>query len=112
MLKVEKDFWLRFLYLYPDEITEELIELIQKDSRICPYLDMPIQHINNAILKSMRRKTSKEQILDVIQSLRSRVPGIVIRTSLMVGYPGETDEQFQELLDFIQEYPFGQYRNF
>lgn len=105
MLKVEKDFWLRFLYLYPDEITEELIQLMEKDERICRYLDMPIQHINNTILKAMRRKTSKEQILDSIQKLRARIPGIVIRTSLMVGFPGETEEQFEELVDFIQEYP-------
>lgn len=105
MLKVEGDFWLRLLYLYPDEITDELIEIMRSDARICPYLDMPMQHINNTILKSMRRKTSREQILKVIQDLRSRVPGIVIRTSLMVGYPGETEEQFQELIDFIQEYP-------
>lgn len=105
MLKVEKKFWLRLLYLYPDEITDELVQLIQSDPRICSYLDMPIQHINNEMLKSMRRKTSKEQIIEVIQSLRSRVPNIVIRTSLMVGFPGETDQHFEELLDFIREYP-------
>lgn len=105
MLKVEKDFWLRLLYLYPDEITEELIQLIEKNPRLCPYLDMPIQHINNDVLKAMRRKTSREQIIEIIQKLRARVPGMVIRTSLMVGFPGETEEQFEELLEFVQKHP-------
>jgi ribosomal protein S12 methylthiotransferase len=105
MLKVPKDFWLRFLYLYPDEITEDLIALMQGEPRICAYLDMPIQHVNNSILKAMRRKTSKEQIIATLQTLRAKIPGVVIRTSLMVGFPGETDEQFEELLHFIQEHP-------
>lgn len=105
MLDVDKKFWLRLLYLYPDEITEELIALMKSDTRICPYLDMPIQHVNNQILKSMRRMTSKEDIIRTIQTLRQEIPSIVIRTSLIVGFPGETDEQFEELVQFIQEYP-------
>lgn len=105
MLKKPEPFWLRLLYLYPDEITDELIALIKSDSRICPYLDMPIQHINNQMLKSMRRMTSKEDIISTITKLRTEVPGIVIRTSLIVGFPGETEEQFQELAEFIQKYP-------
>lgn len=105
MLDVDKKFWLRLLYLYPDEITEELIALMKSDTRICPYLDMPIQHVNNQILKSMRRMTSKEDIIRTIQTLRQEIPAIVIRTSLIVGFPGETDEQFEELVQFIQEYP-------
>lgn len=105
MLKREGSFWIRLLYLYPDEITDELIDLIASDSRICPYLDMPLQHINNEILKKMRRKTSREQIIQTIKKLRERVPETVIRTSLMVGFPSETEEQFQELVQFIQEYP-------
>jgi ribosomal protein S12 methylthiotransferase len=105
MLEVEGKFWLRLLYLYPDEITDGLIQLLEKDSRLVPYLDMPIQHINNEMLKAMRRKTSREQIVQIIESLRARVPGIVIRTSLMVGFPGETEEQFEELCEFIQEHP-------
>lgn len=105
ILKRKKDFWLRFLYLYPDEITEELLSLMASDSRICAYLDMPIQHINAAMLKAMRRKTSREQIVSTIQTLRSKLPGAVIRTSLMVGFPGETEEQFEEMVAFIQEYP-------
>lgn len=105
MLAIDKKFWLRLLYLYPDEITDELIALIKSDSRICPYLDMPIQHINNEMLKSMRRATSREDIIETITKLRHEVPGVVIRTSLIVGFPGETDEQFNELAKFIQEYP-------
>lgn len=105
MLAVEKDFWLRLLYLYPDEITDELIALIKSDKRICPYLDMPIQHISNTMLKSMRRATSREDIIGTITKLRREVPDIVIRTSLIVGFPGETEEQFEELATFIQEHP-------
>ena len=105
MLKVDRPFWLRLLYLYPDEITPKLIDLIKSDGRICPYLDMPIQHINDTILKAMRRKTNKAAILNTLRTLRKEVPGVVIRTSLMVGFPGETEEQFEELLQFIQEDP-------
>lgn len=102
--KIDKPFWLRLLYLYPDEITDELIDVIQKDPRICRYLDMPIQHINDDMLKAMKRKTSKEEILTTIRKLREKLPTIVIRTSLMVGFPGETDEQFKELVNFVKEY--------
>lgn len=105
LLKDKRDFWLRLLYVYPDEITDELIDLIHSDSRICRYLDMPIQHINDDILKSMRRKTSREDILNVIAKLRGRLPELTIRTSLIVGYPGETEEQFQQLLGFIEKTP-------
>ncbi len=105
MLAIDKKFWLRLLYLYPDEITDELIALIKSDSRICPYLDMPIQHINNQMLKSMRRATTKEDIIETIIKLRKEIPSIVIRTSLIVGFPGETEEQFEELVQFIQNYP-------
>lgn len=101
----DRPFWLRFLYLYPDEISDELIALMKADSRICRYLDMPIQHINNEILKAMHRKTSREQIITTIEKLRSSLPGVIIRTSLMVGFPGETEEQFAELLQFIQDFP-------
>ncbi len=105
MLKDKRDFWIRLLYLYPDEITDSLIEVMKSDRRICPYLDMPIQHVNNGLLKAMRRKTSKEQIVDVITKLRADLPGVVIRTSLMVGFPTETEAQFKELLEFVKEYP-------
>jgi ribosomal protein S12 methylthiotransferase len=99
----QRPFWLRLLYLYPDEITDELIEILAKDRRICRYLDMPIQHIHDDMLQAMRRKTSKDQIVSILQKLRSKLPDIVIRTSLMVGFPGETEEHFEELLKFVKE---------
>ncbi len=104
LLKSDKKFWLRLLYLYPDEITPEILELLE-DRRICRYFDMPIQHISQPILKAMRRLTSRQQIIDMITLLRSRFPDIVLRTSLMVGFPGETEAQFQELIEFIKTYP-------
>lgn len=105
MLEVPGDYWLRLLYLYPDEIDDELIVLMKSDARICPYLDMPIQHINNEMLKAMHRTTSREEIVHIIETLRKEIPGVVIRTSLMVGFPGETEEQFEEMVEFIQKTP-------
>lgn len=108
ILKEKGAFWLRLLYLYPDEITLSLIQLMQSDSRICPYLDMPIQHVNNKMLKAMHRATSREQIIQTINRLRMEIPDISIRTSLIVGFPGETRKQFQELIDFLQQHPIDQ----
>lgn len=105
ILKIEGDYWIRLLYIYPDEIDEELVDLIANNPRILPYLDMPIQHINSRLLKKMRRKTSKEDILKVITLLKKKLPNVVIRTSLMVGFPSETDKEFQELCSFVQEHP-------
>lgn len=101
----KRHFWLRLLYLYPDEITDELINLMKSDPRICHYIDMPIQHVNNTLLKSMHRATSKEDIVKTITTLRREIPDIFIRTSLIVGFPGETEEQFNELEEFIKQYP-------
>ena len=103
MMKVPRKFWLRLLYLYPDEIDDELIQVMKSDSRICPYLDMPIQHINDELLQSMRRKTSRVQIVEIIRKLRKEIPDISIRTSLIVGFPGESEEQFQELVGFVKK---------
>lgn len=105
MLKEKGNFWIRLLYLYPDEITDELIEIMKGDSRLLPYLDMPIQHINSDILKAMRRKTNREHIISTYEKLRTHIPESIIRTSLMVGFPGETDEQFEELVQFVKDYP-------
>jgi len=105
MLEVKQNFWLRLLYLYPDEIDDELIAVMQSDPRICPYLDMPIQHINDSVLKRMHRTTSQSQILSIIRRLRQEIPDISIRTSLMVGFPGETEEHFEELLQFVATDP-------
>ena len=105
MLKSDpRDFWLRLLYLYPDEITPEVLDVLESDPRICRYLDMPIQHISDDMLKLMKRTTTAKDIKSTITMLRQRLPGIIIRTSLMVGFPGETEEHFQELLQFVQEY--------
>ena len=108
LLKEKGDFWIRLLYLYPDEITLPLINLMKRDPRICPYLDMPIQHINQTLLKRMHRATSRKQIIETVQLLRREIPHISLRTSLIVGFPGETEEQFQELVDFLKENPFDQ----
>lgn len=105
LLKEEGDFWLRLLYLYPDEITQPLVKLMKSDPRICPYLDMPIQHVNDKMLKAMHRATSKEAIIRSLEWLRLEIPEITIRTSLIVGFPGETEKQFQELVDFVETYP-------
>ena len=105
ILTLPNNFKLRLLYLYPDEISDELIELIKSDSRILKYLDMPLQHINDEVLKTMRRKTNRAQIIEIITKLRRELPDVVIRTSLMVGFPGETEEQFEELCRFVQTHP-------
>lgn len=105
LLKIEKPYWLRLLYLYPDEISPELIDLMQSDARICPYLDMPIQHVNDQVLKSMHRATSKDEITTTLIALRKAIPDISVRTSLIVGFPGETEDQFEELCQFLKEYP-------
>ena len=105
LLKTEGEYWIRLLYIYPDEIDEELVDLIASDKRILPYLDMPIQHINSRLLKKMRRKTNREDIIKVIKLLREKIPDVVIRTSLMVGFPSETESEFKELLDFVKMHP-------
>lgn len=96
-------FWLRLLYLYPDEVTPDLIDVMARDTRIARYVDLPIQHSHDDILKSMRRTTSSDDIRNTITLLRQRLPDVYIRTSLMVGFPGETEEHFQHLLDFVRE---------
>lgn len=98
--------WLRLLYCYPEEITEELIAEIRDNPKVCHYLDMPIQHSENTILKRMGRKTTKEEIIRTICHIREEIPDIVLRTSLITGFPGETKEEHQALLSFIDEMEF------
>lgn len=98
--------WIRILYCYPEDITEELINEIAVNDKICKYLDIPIQHISNNILKAMRRKSTKELINSNIQKLRERISNICLRTSIIVGFPGETEEDFQELKDFVKDIKF------
>ena len=93
--------WIRLMYLYPTGIDDELIDTIVKSKKIVPYLDIPVQHINDTILKAMNRPDSKSQILKLIEKLRAAIPDIVLRTTVIVGFPGETEEQFDELLDFV-----------
>ena len=96
--------WLRALYCYPDETSEELLDLLAGSKKICPYLDIPIQHINSNILKRMHRRGTREDILRCVQGAKSR--GLTLRTTLITGFPGETEDQFLELLDFIREAEF------
>ncbi|WP_461204410.1 30S ribosomal protein S12 methylthiotransferase RimO [Clostridium sp. DL1XJH146] len=96
--------WIRLMYCYPEEIYDKLIEEIRMNNRICKYLDLPIQHVSDKILKKMNRRTSKEILLNKLNTLRERIPGVIIRTSLIVGFPGEEEEDFIELLKFLKEY--------
>ena len=99
--KVEGITWVRILYTYPEGITDELLEVIKNSKKICKYFDIPIQHINNEVLKRMGRNTTKEKILELINKIKTNMPDAVLRTSLIVGFPGETEEQFNELKEFV-----------
>ena len=95
--------WIRLHYLYPDEVTEELIDTVAREEKIVPYLDIPIQHCNDGILKAMNRRDSKAELLELFAKLRERIPGVVLRTSLITGLPGEGEEELAELCDFLRE---------
>lgn len=98
--------WIRILYCYPEEITDELINEISVNEKVCKYIDMPIQHISNNILKLMKRRGTKELILNNINKMREKISGLVLRTSIIVGFPGETEEDFNELKSFIKDIRF------
>ena len=98
--------WIRILYCYPEELYDELIQKMKREPKVCHYLDMPIQHANNEILKRMGRRTSKEQLKEKISLLRREIPDIMLRTTLISGFPGETEEQHEELMDFVDEMEF------
>ncbi len=98
--------WIRILYCYPEEIDDNLIRVMKEEPKICHYVDLPIQHANTDILKRMGRRTSKEQLEEIIGKLRREIPDIAIRTTLITGFPGETEEQHQELVDFVDEMEF------
>ncbi|MFM7836368.1 MAG: radical SAM protein, partial [Planctomycetaceae bacterium] len=104
--QVEGLDWIRLMYLYPINFTDELISVIADSSVILPYLDMPLQHINSAVLKRMQRRVNGEQTRDLIGRLRERIPNVVLRTTFITGFPGETDEQFEELRKFVEEVRF------
>ena len=98
--------WIRVLYCYPEEIYDELIQVMKEEKKICHYLDLPIQHASDRILKRMGRRTSKEQLVEIIGKLRREIPDIILRTTLITGFPGETEEDHQELMEFVDEMEF------
>ena len=106
LCKIKELHWIRFLYSYPEGITDELIQVVKKEKKIAKYFDIPIQHISNEVLKKMNRKTSKENIEKLISKIRKEIPNVTLRTSLIVGFPGETKEQFEELYDFVEKTKF------
>ena len=106
LAKMEGLKWIRLLYAYPDGVTDSLIQLIKNEPKVCKYLDLPIQHISDPILKRMKRRSGEEQIRTLIAKLRQEIPDIAIRTSLIVGFPGETVEDFKKLLQFVEETRF------
>ena len=106
LCKISGIRWIRILYCYPEEITDELIQVMKEEPKICHYLDLPIQHASDAILKRMGRRTSKQQLIDTITKLRKEIPDIALRTTLITGFPGETQEQHEEVMEFVDEMEF------
>ena len=106
LCKISGIQWIRILYCYPEEIYDELIQTIKEENKVCHYLDLPIQHASDAVLKRMGRRTSKAQLVEIIEKLRKEIPDISPRTTLITGFPGETQEQHEELKDFVDEMEF------
>lgn len=106
LCKIEGFEWIRILYTYPEEITDELIQVIKEEDKICKYIDMPIQHASDNILKRMGRRTNRADLVEIIGKLRKEIDDIVIRTTLITGFSGETEEDFEELLDFVYDMNF------
>lgn len=106
LCQIEGVQWIRFLYSYPESITDELIEVVRRNDKICKYFDLPIQHISDNILKSMNRKTTGDSIRNLISKLRREIPEVTLRTTLILGFPGETEENFEELYEFVREAKF------
>ncbi len=106
LCKIDKIHWIRFLYAYPETIDDELISVVKENNKICKYFDIPIQHISDTVLKRMNRQSDGKSIRKLIYRLRKEIPTVVIRTTVMVGFPGETKEDFEELYDFIKEAKF------
>ena len=104
--EIPKIKWIRFLYSYPEGITDELIQTVKNNEKICKYFDIPIQHISDSILKKMNRKTNKKQIENLLEKLRKEIPNVTLRTSLIVGFPGETEKDFEELSEFVKTAKF------
>ena len=98
--------WIRVLYCYPEEIYDELIQVMKEEKKICHYLDLPIQHASDRILRRMGRRTTKAQLTEIVEKLRREIPDIVLRTTLITGFPGETEEDHRELMEFVDEMEF------
>ena len=98
--------WIRIMYAYPERITDEFIAAMKRNEKVVPYLDLPIQHCNDTILKNMNRRSNRAELLEVIGKLRREIPGITLRTTLIAGFPGETEEQFEDLCNFVKEVKF------
>ena len=106
LCKINGIRWIRILYCYPEEIDDALIQVMKEEKKICHYLDLPIQHANDTILKRMGRRTSKQQLKKIVRKLRQEIPDIALRTTLITGFPGETQEQHEELMEFVDEMEF------
>lgn len=106
LCKIERLQWIRAYYMHPEYITDELIQTIKEEEKICKYFDVPIQHVSDNILQNMARAKSGKQVKDVLARIRTAIPDATIRTTLIVGFPGETEENFQELRDFVEEFKF------
>ena len=104
--KIRDIKWIRFLYAYPESISDELIDTVKKNKKICKYFDIPIQHFSNSVLKRMNRKSDSKSIKNLIEKIRKEIPEVILRTSLIVGFPGETEEDFLELYEFVNEAKF------
>ena len=104
--KIKELKWVRFLYAYPETITDELIKCVKENDKICNYFDIPIQHISDSVLKRMNRQSDGKSIRNLIKKLRKEIPDVIIRTTVMVGFPGETKEDFEELYNFLKEAKF------
>src|SRR5579872_6281365 len=104
--QVEGIDWIRLLYLYPVNFTDELVDQIAGSKKIIPYLDMPLQHISDAVLKRMQRRVNRQQTVELVEKLREKISNLVLRTTFIVGFPGETEAQFEELCDFVEKTRF------
>ncbi len=106
LVTIEGIRWVRLHYLYPNDFPDEILEIMRNNPKVCNYLDIPLQHVNDALLKKMRRGTNRKEIETILQQARAIVPDIAVRTTMMVGHPGETETEFNELLDFVQTWQF------
>ncbi|MFI3213268.1 MAG: 30S ribosomal protein S12 methylthiotransferase RimO [Eubacteriales bacterium] len=106
LCKIEGLYWIRILYCYPEEITDELIQVIKTEEKVCHYLDIPIQHASDAVLKRMGRRTNQQQLRDMVEKLRTEIPDICLRTTLITGFPGETEEDHEETMGFVDDLEF------